>query len=99
MSNSRPDEVHRNVHCDGCEADPIVGTRWKCEDCSNFDLCQTCYAEFLESGKHHVKRHTFKRRKGSRRKLRKGNDVKLTLNFKDFSDAADGPLKSGETRL
>lgn len=99
MSHSRQDEVHSGVCCDGCEANPIVGARWKCENCGDFDLCETCYAEFLESGKHHVKRHTFKRRKGSRRKLRKGNEIQLILNFKDFGDAADGPLKSGESTL
>ncbi|CAG8610166.1 7812_t:CDS:2 [Cetraspora pellucida] len=33
--------VHDDVMCDWCKA-IIRGTRWKCNDCLNYDLCQTC---------------------------------------------------------
>ncbi|NXO19301.1 SQSTM protein, partial [Oriolus oriolus] len=33
--------VHPNVICDGCEG-PVVGTRFKCSVCPNYDLCSTC---------------------------------------------------------
>ena len=36
-----PTTVHAGVVCDGCEK-AIVGTRHKCLDCSNFDLCSEC---------------------------------------------------------
>lgn len=34
--------VHRNVSCDICLQDGIVGTRYKCTICPNYDLCETC---------------------------------------------------------
>ena len=34
---------HVHVLCDGCGQDPIVGMRWHCLGCPNFDLCTTCY--------------------------------------------------------
>eukprot|EP00741_Cyanophora_paradoxa_P011982 tig00020572_g11577.t2 len=35
---------HDGVTCDGCGAAPIVGVRWKCASCADFDLCGTCEA-------------------------------------------------------
>ncbi len=31
---------HLGVTCDACGLSPIVGTRWKCANCSDFDLCK-----------------------------------------------------------
>ncbi|KAH8248985.1 hypothetical protein KR032_004926 [Drosophila birchii] len=36
--------IHDSVECDGCGLAPIVGFRYKCVQCSNFDLCQRCEA-------------------------------------------------------
>ncbi|KFO33416.1 Sequestosome-1 [Fukomys damarensis] len=33
--------VHPNVICDGCDG-PVVGTRYKCSVCPNYDLCGVC---------------------------------------------------------
>jgi len=33
---------HLNVACDGCGASPIIGIRYKCSVCKNFDFCETC---------------------------------------------------------
>ncbi|XP_053935850.1 sequestosome-1 isoform X2 [Cuculus canorus] len=35
------DMVHPNVICDGCEG-PVVGSRFKCTVCPDYDLCSTC---------------------------------------------------------
>ena len=40
-SERRPGE-HFGVECDGCGARPIVGTRFKCCVCCDFDLCAHC---------------------------------------------------------
>lgn len=34
--------VHSNVVCDGCNVNPIVGVRYKCSVCKNFDFCSEC---------------------------------------------------------
>lgn len=34
--------IHHHYICDGCEKGPIVGIRYKCAVCPNFDLCESC---------------------------------------------------------
>ena len=45
-------EVHANIICDGCQMQPIVGARWKCSTCADFDFCSLCHAEFVSNGRH-----------------------------------------------
>ena len=33
---------HTNVACDGCDVNPIVGARYKCAVCKDFDYCDNC---------------------------------------------------------
>lgn len=40
--SSPPPDVHDGVGCDVCDEMPIVGMRYKCRDCPNFDLCPKC---------------------------------------------------------
>jgi len=35
-------EVHYGVRCDGCGVKPIVGDRYKCSACYDFDYCEKC---------------------------------------------------------
>uniref|UniRef100_A0A034VU18 Protein ref(2)P n=2 Tax=Endopterygota TaxID=33392 RepID=A0A034VU18_BACDO len=37
--------IHERVECDSCGLSPIVGFRYKCIQCPNFDLCQRCEAK------------------------------------------------------
>lgn len=41
--------VHDNVECDACLMAPIMGFRYKCIQCPNFDLCQNCEAKHIHS--------------------------------------------------
>ena len=34
--------IHRNYTCDGCGMSPIVGIRYHCLKCINFDFCENC---------------------------------------------------------
>ncbi|RVE67625.1 hypothetical protein OJAV_G00104710 [Oryzias javanicus] len=42
-----PPALHPNITCDGCEG-PVMGMRFKCSVCPDYDLCSTCQAQ----GKH-----------------------------------------------
>lgn len=50
---------HDGGMCDGCRMQPIYGMRWKCADCTNYDLCSVCY-----HGDKHQLRHRFYRING-----------------------------------
>ncbi|KAM9376614.1 LOW QUALITY PROTEIN: sequestosome-1 [Pholidichthys leucotaenia] len=39
-----PPAMHPNVTCDGCEG-PVIGTRFKCSVCPDYDLCSACQAK------------------------------------------------------
>lgn len=34
-----PEAIHNRVQCDFCDVAPIIGNRYKCMTCPNFDLC------------------------------------------------------------
>ena len=34
--------VHRNVRCEGCGLDPLVGWRYMCTICDDYNLCENC---------------------------------------------------------
>jgi hypothetical protein len=44
----KPEPVNKPVHyrviCDGCGINPIVGVRYKCSICQDFDYCEKCEA-------------------------------------------------------
>ncbi len=45
MEDVEPDNphvTHDKFECDGCGVFPIVGTRYKCSVCKNFDFCSRC---------------------------------------------------------
>eukprot|EP01111_Echinosteliopsis_oligospora_P011225 TRINITY_DN364_c0_g1_i2.p1 TRINITY_DN364_c0_g1~~TRINITY_DN364_c0_g1_i2.p1 ORF type:complete len:436 (-),score=129.59 TRINITY_DN364_c0_g1_i2:131-1438(-) len=37
--------IHFGITCDGCEAHPIMGTRFKCTICDDYDLCGVCQSK------------------------------------------------------
>lgn len=48
--------MHVNVFCDVCGATPVIGHRWKCSQCPNYDMCNSCYTQ--RRGSHPIE-HSF----------------------------------------
>ncbi|KAG0747265.1 hypothetical protein G6F62_001673 [Rhizopus arrhizus] len=46
--------IHRGITCNKCSVSPIRGTRYKCANCVDFDLCEMC-----EGSNSHVNTHVF----------------------------------------
>lgn len=44
--------VHHGVTCDGCNQSPILGIRYKCTVCDDFDYCDDCENKLSEDHKH-----------------------------------------------
>jgi len=51
------EKIHFHVQCNGCNKRPIIGDRYKCNDCEDFDFCQECYEKLKVN---HPKEHSFK---------------------------------------
>lgn len=59
--------IHHGFRCDGCEAEPIVGARWRCVRCVEphaVDLCQECYERGDYASPMHRPDHRFIRQRG-----------------------------------
>ncbi|KAL0934830.1 uncharacterized protein CTRU02_209421 [Colletotrichum truncatum] len=46
--------VHRGCACNACGMVPIRGVRYRCANCADFDLCETCESQGV-----HIKTHIF----------------------------------------
>jgi Ca2+-binding EF-hand superfamily protein len=46
--------VHRGCQCNSCGMVPIRGIRYRCANCADFDLCETCESQGV-----HTKTHIF----------------------------------------
>ena len=53
--NSR--NVHTGVTCDECGQKPIIGHRFKCSSCDNYDLCNTCHEQIYEFSRNEHSTH------------------------------------------
>ena len=40
--NNALKQVHENIICDECQSYPLIGNRYKCPVCENFDFCEEC---------------------------------------------------------
>jgi Zinc finger, ZZ type len=51
-----PLTVHEGWECDGCKTSPIVGIRWKCLVCDEYDLCDACHSSEAHPVEHQILR-------------------------------------------
>ena len=56
FDNAATGVKHANIICDGCRRHGIIGIRWKCAQCPDYDLCTQCYMADV-----HDLSHTFQR--------------------------------------
>ena len=45
---------HETAKCNGCDVEPIIGMRFKCDQCQNFNLCAKCLEEKVEKNGHSI---------------------------------------------
>nr|XP_058964216.1 E3 ubiquitin-protein ligase MIB2-like isoform X3 [Pocillopora verrucosa] len=64
FSFTNGDAKHLFRNCDGCKEDPIIGLRWHCLDCPNYDLCSKCYMNDIHDVNHRFERFDKSRAKG-----------------------------------
>ncbi|KAF8512331.1 hypothetical protein JB92DRAFT_2928993 [Gautieria morchelliformis] len=55
-SPQTPLPIHEGWECDGCKTAPIVGVRWKCLVCDEYDLCDACHSSEAHPVEHQVLR-------------------------------------------
>ena len=51
LKETYKDAIHAHIKCRICECEPIVGLRYKCDSCVDFNVCETCSGRSFEQ--HH----------------------------------------------
>ena len=51
--------THPDIICNNCDAKPIMGIRYKCLNCKNYDLCSICEVIFMRRYDVHDPTHIF----------------------------------------
>ncbi|KRX10325.1 hypothetical protein PPERSA_02742 [Pseudocohnilembus persalinus] len=49
-------DIHDKFSCDFCECNPIIGPRYHCLECADFDLCQECYLKDQKKHNHKMEK-------------------------------------------
>lgn len=65
---------HANISCDGCGAATIIGVRYRCSQCANYDLCEVCILRYENNELNHGPAFPF----GERHLFLRVFDPKLT---------------------
>ena len=52
LSSSFSQIIHQRIKCEMCFSEPIIGNRYKCSQCNNYNLCENCEEENSITEKH-----------------------------------------------
>ncbi len=52
MSEKNDKPIHNGISCNGCGIKSIIGCRYKCAVCQNFDFCEKCEEKYSEKHEH-----------------------------------------------
>merc|ERR1711971_775366 len=97
-------EVHPGVMCDACDG-PVVGHRYKCLKCLDFDLCSKCEAKGFHPGHNMMRiatpetvwpRHFFNRLNKMQTRASKINEAKNDASKPNAEGANDSDEKTSD---
>ena len=71
--------IHKGIKCSNCDTEPIVGIRYKCPLCENFNLCEKC--EKLENNNINPHQHNLIKMRKEEKKSK--NLSKNVIEFKN----------------
>ena len=73
--------IHDSVQCDGCEIFPLVGNRYKCTVCKDYDICEDCFLDQVHAEEGH--NFCLIRRPGGPRRMLPARDMPLRTGDPD----------------
>ena len=79
INKNKCNTIHYGIKCAKCLKNPIVGFRYKCSICNNYDLCEECEEKNCQTEEHP---HSFiKIRKNESNHIIEKNQIKEINNF------------------
>ncbi|XP_033102784.1 E3 ubiquitin-protein ligase MIB2-like isoform X3 [Anneissia japonica] len=82
---------HPNIICNVCKKHGIQGTRWKCSDCHDYDLCFLCYMNDKHDLNHSFLRFVTQHSVGVRMPKRQGGTKVQSRGLFPGAKVARGP--------
>ena len=53
--------IHYKYKCENCNIKPIIGIRYKCNECINYNLCEKCYNDLINNKINHEHKNFIKK--------------------------------------
>ncbi|XP_077497194.1 E3 ubiquitin-protein ligase MIB2-like isoform X2 [Amblyomma americanum] len=92
LYDSGPAGIHfPSVTCDACCKSGIGGTRWKCSECCDYELCHTCYMADKHSLDHAFLRYDAPGATGIKVAPRKGSLKRVVRGIFERAKVVRGP--------
>ena len=82
--------THHGIKCNICGANPIIGYRYKCTICKNYNLCQMCEEKNSETQEH---KHNFIKMRAEEKKNEKNEVKKVDENKGKGKEKENGKVK------